>query len=49
MKIELSKINSEVEEITRKNLISEISLTNSTLTRLGGYNAEAYSSELELA
>jgi|SRR5579875_337597 len=49
MKIELGEINSEVKEITRKSLIAEIDLTNSTLTRLGGYNAEAYSGELELA
>lgn len=49
MNLDVDRIKVEAKRITDEKLLAVISLTNITLTRIGGYNARPYSDELELA
>ncbi|MCS6785258.1 MAG: type III-B CRISPR module RAMP protein Cmr1, partial [Candidatus Caldarchaeum sp.] len=49
MNLDVNQIKTEAKQITDRNLLAVIHLTNITPTRIGGYNAKPYSHELELA
>ncbi|MEM3714598.1 MAG: type III-B CRISPR module RAMP protein Cmr1, partial [Nitrososphaeria archaeon] len=49
MELDLGQIKAVAKEITDESLVAELKLVNITHARLGGYNARAYSNELQLA